>query len=638
MFDFVRNHTRWVLGFILLLIIPSFVFFGVEGYTQFIDGSGSAVAKVDGRSITRQEWEMTHQRQVERVRREQPTVDAKLLDTPEFKRETLDQMLRDRVLRAAAQSLHLTPENGRVQRLFRADPAMGDLRNADGTVNQALLTAQGMNSQVFLERLRADYAANQVMGGVAASALAGPAVAGQALDALLQRRVVDVQFFPAAPLRAALNPSDADLEAYFKANEAKFRAPEQASIEYVMLDLESLSRDLPVPEDDLRKYYAENASRYSVAEERRASHILIKVDATQPAGEKQKARARAEAILADLRKNPGQFAELARKNSEDPGSAVNGGDLDFFGRNAMVRPFEDAAFAMKQGEISNLVESEFGFHIIQLTGIRGGDKKPFESVRAEIEAEVRKSLAQRRYAEAAEQFTNTVYEQSDSLQPVVDKLKLAKRTATVTRTPAPGATGPLANPRLLAALFSNDAIANKRNTDAVEVGPNQLVSARIVKHEPARSRPLAEVRDAVREAVLTQQAAAQARKDAQARVAALQGKPDEPMEATLTVSRARGEGLPRPVLDAVLKADAGKLPVVKSVDLDDLGSIVLRVKQVLPREPMPGGEAQVVAQFGQAFASAEAEAYLAALKKRLKAEVRESTLASVMAAASGPAR
>jgi peptidyl-prolyl cis-trans isomerase D len=638
MFDFVRNHTRWVLGFILLLIIPSFVFFGVEGYTKFMDGSGAAVAKVDGRSVTRQEWEMTHQRQVERVRREQPTVDAKLLDTPEFKRETLDQMLRDRVLRAAAQNLHLTPENARVQRLFRADPSMGDLRNADGTVNQALLTAQGMNSQIFLERLRADYAANQVLGGVAGSALAGPAVAGQALDALLQRRVVDLQFFPAAALRAKMNPSDADLEAYFKANEAKFRAPEQASIEYVVLDLEALSRDLAVPEEDLRKYYAENASRYSVAEERRASHILVKTDAAWPAGEKQKAKERAEALLAQLRKNPAQFAELARKNSEDPGSAVNGGDLDFFGRNAMVKPFEDAAYAMKQGEISNLVESEFGFHIIQLTGIRGGDKQPFESVRAEIEAEVRKSLAQRRYAEAAEQFTNTVYEQSDSLQPVVDKLKLAKRIASVTRTPAPGATGPLANARLLTALFSSDSIANKRNTDAIEVGPNQLVSARIVKHEPARSRPLAEVRDAVREAVVTQQAAAQARQDARARVATIQAKPDEALETTLTVSRARSEGLPRPVLDAVLKADAAKLPLVKAVDLDDLGSIVVRVKQVLPREPQPGGEAQVVAQFGQAFAGAEAEAYLAALKKRLKAEVRESTVASVMAAASGPAR
>ena len=638
MFDFVRNHTRWVLGFVLLLIIPSFVFFGVEGYTRYMDGSGAAVAKVDGRSITRQEWDMAHQRSIERIRIEQPTVDAKLLDTPELKRQTLDSLLRDRVLRTASMQLQLTPENQRVLRLFRSDPSLAELRNADGTVNQALLTAQGMNSAIFLERLRADYAANQVLGGVVGSALVGPAVAGQALDALFQRRVVDLQFFPAAVLRAKVSPTDADLEAHFKANEAKFRAPEQAAIEYVVLDLDALGRDLAVPEDELRKYYTENISRFSVAEERRASHILVKTDASQPAGEKQKAKARAEALLAEVRKNPAAFADLARKNSEDPGSGAQGGDLDFFGRNAMVKPFEDAVFAMKQGEISNLVESEFGFHIIQLTGIRGGDKKAFEAVRAEIEADVRKSLAQRKFAEAAEQFTNTVYEQSDSLQPVVDKLKLAKRTATVTRTPAAGATGPLASPKLLEAVFGNDAVANKRNTDAVETAPNQLVSARVVTHQPARTRPLAEVRDAVREAIVVQQAAALARKEGEARKAAILGKPDEALETTLTLSRARSEGIPRPVLDAVLKADPAKLPVVTGVDMGDLGYILVRIKQVLPREPQPGGEAPIVAQFGQAFANAEAEAYLEALKRRLKAEVRDRTVASALAAASAPTR
>ena len=156
-----------------------------------------------------------------------------------------------------------------------------------------------------------------------------------------------------------------------------------------------------------------------------------------PAAERQKASAKAEALLEQVRKSPAQFAELAKKNSDDPGSAERGGDLDFFGRGAMVKPFEDAVFAMKPGEISNVVETEFGFHIIQLTAQRGGEKKSFDSVRAEIEDEVSKQLAQKRYAEAAEQFTNTVYEQSDSLQPVIDKLKLEKRTATVQRTPAP---------------------------------------------------------------------------------------------------------------------------------------------------------------------------------------------------------
>ncbi len=209
----------------------------------------------------------------------------------------------------------------------------------------------------------------------------------------------------------------------------QFRAPEQASIEYVVLDLDALKAGISVSEDDLRKYYDENAARYTAAEERRASHVLINAAKDAPAAERAKAKAKAEALLADVRKAPASFADVARKNSGDPGSAERGGDLDFFARGAMVKPFEDAAYSMKPGEISNVVESDFGYHIIRLNAVRGGDKKPFDAVRAEIEDEVRSQLAQKKYAEAAEQFTNTVYEQADSLQPLVDKFKLKKQNA-----------------------------------------------------------------------------------------------------------------------------------------------------------------------------------------------------------------
>jgi peptidyl-prolyl cis-trans isomerase D len=390
-----------------------------------------------------------------------------------------------------------------------------------------------------------------------------------------------------------------------------------------------------VPEEDLRKYYAENASRYAVAEERRASHILVKVDPDKPAADKAAAKKKAEDLLAQVRKAPASFAEVAKKNSDDTGSAAKGGDLDFFGRGMMVKPFEDAVFAMKPGEISNVVESDFGFHVITLTAVKGGDKKPFEAVRAAIEAEVRKSLAQKKYAEAAEQFTNTVYEQSDSLQPVIDKLKLAKQTATVQRTPAPGAAGALASTKLLNAVFGNDAVANKRNTDAVEIGPNQLASARIVSHQPARTRPLAEVKDAVRERVLASQAAAAARAEGQKRLAELQKSPAESIGNAVTVSRARDEGVPRPLLEAVLKADAAKLPAVVGVDLGEQGYAIARVTQVLPREAAPGGDATLRQQYARSWAEAESAAYLESLKKRFKAELKEAAI-SAAAAASAP--
>jgi peptidyl-prolyl cis-trans isomerase D len=635
MFEFVRSHTRLFQGILVLLIFPSFVFFGVQGYSSFTDASNSKVAEVDGRGITQVEWDAAHQRNIGRYRQQMPNVDVRLLDTPAVRQETLDGILRERVLLAASEHMHLGVSDERLHRVFSTDPQFAALRNPDGSVNRDLLMAQGMSSEMFAQSLRQDLAMRQVMQGIGGTAVAPKAVVDPSLDALLQRRQVQFQRFDAQAYRGKVNPTDADIEAFYKANEALFRAPEQARIDYVVLDLQTLQKGVTVSDDDLQRYYAENASRYTAAEERRASHILIKADKDMAAADRQKARAKADALLEQLRKSPGQFAELAKKNSDDPGSAERGGDLDFFGRGAMVKPFEDAVFAMKQGEIGNVVESEFGYHIIQLTGQRGGEKKAFEQVRAEIESEVKKQLAQKRYAEAAEQFTNTVYEQSDSLQPAIDKLKLEKRSALVQRNPLPDATGALGSPKLLEAVFGNDAVRNKRNTDAVEVGPNQLASARIVEYLPARTLPLADVKDQVRERLVGEQAAALARKEGQALLAQLQKDGTAALPESAAIGRVAAQGVPRNVVDAVLAADAAKLPAPLGVDLGEQGYWVGKVTQVLPRDPSLGNEQTMQGQYAQAVASAEMQAYYAALKARYKAEIKPRV---AQLAASAPAR
>ncbi|RZL39747.1 MAG: hypothetical protein EOP35_03015 [Rubrivivax sp.] len=432
MFDFVRQHNKLFQFILLILILPSFAFVGMQGYTSMMGGANAGVASVDGRKITQAEWEVAQREQADAIRRQSPGVDPKLLDTPEIKHRALENLVSQRTLQAAASAQHFTPTVEAVQARFWNDPQFAFLRNADGTVNKALLAAQGMTPSGFLERLRQDFALRQVTAPIETSAVAGAANAKLAFDSLLQQREVQLQRFDVKDFAAKFAPSDAELEAFYKdpANAAKFQLPESAQIQYVVLDAEALKKDVSFTEEDLRKYYDENASRYGVPEERRASHILIKADRNAPAAERAKAKAKAEELLGEVRKNPASFAEVAKKNSQDEGSAVNGGDLDFFARGAMVKEFDAAVYAMKQGEISNLVETDFGFHIIQLTGARGGEKKTFDAVRAEVENEVRKQLAQRRYSEAAEQFGNLVYEQADSLQPVADKLKLQVQTAT----------------------------------------------------------------------------------------------------------------------------------------------------------------------------------------------------------------
>lgn len=637
MFDFVRKHTRLLQFVLVLLIFPSFVFFGIQGYSRFTGGEAATVAKVDGHDITKAEWDAAQRDQVERLRRQMPGLDPKFLDTPEMRLQVLDGLVRERTMLAAADKLHLVTTDDRLQRIFATDPQFAQLRNADGSVSKEFLAAQGMSSVQFAQRLRQELSMRQVLQGITATGVGPAGSSGTALDALLQQREIQLQRFEPKDYLAKVSPSDADIEAYYKnpAHAAEFEAPEQADIEYLVLDLEALKKDIKVPEEDLKKYYTENEARYSTPAERRASHILVKAEKSLPEAERAKAREKAEKLLAEVKKAPGSFAELARRNSDDPGSKERGGDLDFFGRGAMVKPFEDAAFGLKPGEISGVVESDFGFHIIQVTAARGGDKKSYEEVRAGIEDEIRKQLAQRKFSEVAVEFTNTVYEQSDSLKPAADKFKLELRTAAgVKRAPQPGATGPLASTKFLDALFGNDAVRNKRNTEAVETGPNQMVSGRIVKHEPARQRALAEVKAQVRDRVAAEQAAALARKEGEARLAELSKAPETALPgATLTISRAQTRDLPREVVDATLRANADKLPAVEGVDLGAQGYAVVRLLKVLPRDPATGDMARLQQQYAQAWADAESQAYFASLKTRLGARTTEAAAA----AASSPA-
>ncbi|MCZ8075494.1 MAG: peptidyl-prolyl cis-trans isomerase, partial [Paucibacter sp.] len=248
-----------------------------------------------------------------------------------------------------------------------------------------------------------------------------------------------------------------------------------------------------------------------------------------------------------------------------------------------------------------------------------------------IEAEVRKQLAQKRFTEVAEQFSNGVYEQSDSLQPVADKLKLNVLNATVQRKPAPGATGPLASPKLLEAVFSDDSLRNKRNTEAVEAAPNQLVAARVVQHNPAHLLPLAQVKDTVKTQLVRQLATAQAVKAGTARVAELQkaGAADAAgLEAPVLVSRALPRDLTRKVLEGILSADASKLPAVVGVDAGDGSFVLARINKVVARDPAVVDAKRAATQYAQAWSAVEAQAYSNALKTRYKAVVKSPAAAA----------
>lgn len=627
MFDTVRNNSKIMMGLLFLLIIPSFVLFGLEGYSRFSDNA-AAVAKVDGTKITRQEWDEAHRREVDRIRAQMPNVDARLLDTPEARRATLEQMVNERVLAVAAQKQLLITSDARLARDLQQNPVIAGLRGADGKLDmeryRQLAAGQGLTPEGFEARVRQDIASRQVLQPVQTSALALAKPTEAALQAWLQRREIQVHKFATKDFMAKVQVTDADLEQYYKAHTDRFRTVESADVEYLVLDLQSLMATVTLPEQDLRTYYEQNLQRLAGQEQRRASHILITAAKDAPAAERDKARARAQELLAQLRKAPKAFADLARKHSQDPGSASQGGDLDFFARGAMVKPFEDAVFGMKEGEISDLVESDFGFHIIQLTGIKSPQAPSFEAMRPSLESDLRKQQAQRKFAELAETFSNSVYEQADALQPVADKLKLTlKQAKGIGRLPTSGMPPELSNAKVLQALFSDDAVRKHRNTEAIEVAPSTLVSARVAKHYPSVVRPLAEVRESVRQQFVQTRALELAREEGQARLAAWKAKPDEAsLGQPMVVSRDQPQSQAQALVDAVLKADPAKLPAWLGVELGAEGHAVVRVNKIVPREALPAEQAgQVRQQFAQLRNQAEVQAYLTALKKALKAEI-----------------
>jgi peptidyl-prolyl cis-trans isomerase D len=634
MFEFFRKHTKIVMGFLFLLIIPSFVLFGVDRYQG--DAKGEKVARVDGHDITRPEWDAQHRVEVERIRSQMPNVDAAMLDSDIARYATLERLVRDRVLAAAAAKAHMSVSEDRLARMFAEDTGLASFRTADGKFDrQRFMLATGSTPEQYEASVRSQLATQQVLLGVSGTAFATPAQAKAALDAFYDRREIQVARFESGAFAAKVAITEADIENYYKSNAARFQAPEQANIEYLVLDLEAAKKNIAVSDADLRAYYEQNRSRYGTPEERRASHILITAPADAPAADRAKARAKAVELLAEVRKSPESFADIARKNSQDPGSAEKGGDLDFVTRGAMVKSFDDALFGLKKGELSDIVESEFGYHIIRLNDIKPGVVQPFEKVRSTIDNEVRGQQATQEFAKAAEAFTDAVYQQPTSLQPAAEKLKLTiQKAVDVARTPAPGATGALGSRNFLNALFAPESLERKQNTEAIEIGPNQLAAGRIAQYTPARTVPLAEIKDKVRSQLTAERAAALAKTEGQAKLAAWTvDAAGATFGAPVVVSRLESQSQPPQIIESALRTDASKLPALAGVDLGTAGFAVVRVVRSVPR-PAPAADAakQESEQFAQAVAAAENAAYYALLKERFKAEILVSRPADAMQA------
>ncbi len=629
MLEFIRNHKRLTQIILLVFIIPSFIFVGVEGYKRL--GDGDAVAKVAGKTITQQEWDNAQREQAERLRQRaaasgQP-FDNKWIESSEFKWNVLQNLIVKRVLLDTVNRESLSvPEQIVLQRIREIPGLIGPDGRLDEARYKEALAAQGLNPDMHFAMVRQDMAIQQLAAPVEYSAIEPIAVTQRVFNLFEQEREVQHLLFNNATYKKQVSVTDEELDVFYRTHEAQFTIPEHADVEVVVLDMPTVVKNIKISDADLQSYYSQNKDRFSIPEERRAQHILVTVNKNATESEKAEARKKAEGILAELKANPARFAELAKAHSQDPGSAQNGGDLGFFTRGKMVKPFNDAVFGMKKGEISDLVQTDFGYHIISVSDIKPAIAKPLVQVKDRVLQELTREQANKKYAEMSETFSNMVYEKPDSLKPVADTLKLTIHSfPNLARDPVIAAKQNqlLSNPKVLQAVFSDDVINGKHNTEAIEVAPQVLVAARITRHYPATLTPFDKVRQAIVAEVTSEKAQQLAKAAGEAELERLQGgATSSSFSSSIMVSRHKIAMSNRSELAPVMKADVSKLPAYVGTDIPGLGYVIYRItKVVTPQNPDRNLREAMNKQMANVASQQDLNAYLNYLKKEAKVEI-----------------
>ena len=630
MYDFIYKHKKWLQIVLLVLIVPPFALFGIDYYFRDT-GSGGALARFGDVRISDLEYSQALRQAQDRMRemmKENP--DPEMLNSPQLKESVLNDLIARKVALAHAYESGMTVSNAELQKIIAAVEAF---RDETGRFSQTryrqMLQGQGLTPVAFENDIRMNIVLEQLRSVTAGSGFLPESVVERLLKIGEQEREVSQVVFNPLEYRKQVKISEADVEKYYEEHKKEFEIPERVRLEYLMLSPDVVEQAAKVTDEELKDYYQANIERYRTPEERRASHILIPAAANAGAEDKAKARAQAEDLLKQVKSAPGTFAELAAKFSKDPGSAEKGGDLGFFGRGLMVKPFDEAVFALKVGELAGPVETQYGYHIIRLDAIKPQQATPFEAVKQQIVDEVRKPKLGRAYAEAADSFNNLVYEQFDSLQPAADALKLTvQKSDWVSR--AGGNPNPLFNnEKLLSAVFSDEVLKNKHNTSAIEVQSSMLLSARVIEHMPATALPLEQVRKDVMQFLTDRGATDLAEKEGRealeklqkGETMALSWSPSQP------VSLQKRQGLHPEGAQAVFSADVSKLPAYAGVPAAQGRFVVYRITKVKDVTAVDPQQRKALGkQLADMAGQEQYAAYLASLRERADVKIDRKQL------------
>jgi len=632
MLEAIRSRSQgWLAKLILILITVPFALFGIDAYLKNA-GSGASVAKVDGDKISIQEYRNAMQSLRDRMQRE-GSKDLAALDSPAVKQSVLDRLINTRVLNAEVIDRKFKISNEQLTQFIIGLPEFQQGGKFSQEVYDKLLSQNQMTPSQFENKMRGELLVEQVRDGIPGLAFTSSAVEESVLKVEHQQREVTVAEIKSKDFISQVKVDPAEVKAYYEKHKDKFKVPEQVKLEFVMLSANNLIPQMQVTDEESKKFYQENASKFQGDEQRRASHILIGFGASPTPASKAEAKKKAEQVLAEVKKNPTKFADLAKKYSQDPGSGEKGGDLGLFARGAMVKPFEDAAYSMKVGDVSGLVESQFGYHIIKLTEI-AGKGQGYDALKPQIRAELMYQKALAKFSEEAENFSSMVYEQSTSLQPAADTFHVPVQKSEWLSY-ADGAKF-FKSDKLMTLVFTDEVLKDKRNTEAVEVSSNTLVAARVVDYKPSAPRSFDEVKAGIEDFLKIEKATKLAIDKGAAALADLKaGKAVTGIDwiNSVVVDRKNAQGLTDLTMSNVFKIDASKLPAYAGVADSKKGYLLIKVTGV--QSKLTDDEAAkkaALVDLRTALAAEYGSAYLGALKADKKIYVNSRLMMSDNAA------
>jgi len=631
MFDLVQKHKTFAQLILFMMMVP-FAFFGVDYY--FRGGStADTVVTIGKDKVSMAEFDQALRDQQSRARQMLGrNYDPAMFDNPEVRFAVLDQVVNDHLLAGKAKDERFRVSDAQLRDTIASIPAFQDGGKFSNERYEMFLIGQSTNRIAFEEKVRGDMLAAAVQEPIAAANIVARPSTEKFLGLLEQQREVAIAVVDAAPFAKDVKVDDAAVKAFYDKNQAAFQTPEVARIEYLILTADALLANVAVDAADVKKQYDANVQQYSKAEERAVSHILIAVKADGSEADRAAAKKQADDLLARAKANPAKFGDLAREFSKDPGSAQQGGDLGTFARGTMVKAFEDAAFAAKPGDIVGPVQTEFGWHVIKVTGVNAGHVQSFDDVKAQIEADLKKQQAAQKFAASADQFQNLVYEQADGLAGAAKALNLkVEVTPFITRAQAQAiAKG---NAKFVQALFAPESIQGKRNTEAIEIGPNTLISARIVEYKAAAPRPFDEIKGELRAQLVRKAASDLAQEAGRAKIALLnEGKSDKVAGLTfgkpVQLSRNQPQpGVPPDAAARIFEVSQDKLPAYVGASNERGDFSIYRLQSVTTpstadKAKVDAASARLTEQVGREMLSA----YLATLKAKADVKINQANL------------